>query len=256
MKKVAIITGAGRGIGRSIAEKLNKEGFYTVLVDRSKKELGLVKKKFKSKSTFILCDISKEGEVVSMVSRVVKKFKKIDVLINNAGVSRYGWVDELTSKDIKETLEVNLGGTIYCTRETVKEMKRQKSGQIINICSIAAKFPEKFLSKSVYSASKAGLAVFGENISPELKKYNIKIANIFPALVATEGVKERVFWTQERLRYALFPEDIAFICLMIINQGKNSNISEVVVNNMYPGIFPKTENEERNRRETKKGKTA
>jgi len=239
-KKVAIITGAGRGIGKSIAKKLNKEGFFVALVDKNKKELNLIKKDFPSKSIFIPCDISKEKEVILMVNQVIKKFKKIDVLINNAGISRYGWVDKLTSGDIDETLEVNLAGAIHCTREAVKQMKKQKSGQIINICSIAAKHPQMFLSKSVYSASKAGLAVFGENILPELKRYNIKIANIFPALVATEGVKEREFWTKERLKYALSPEDIAYICWMIINQGKNSNISEVVVNNMYPGIFPET----------------
>lgn len=232
--KLIIITGAGQGIGRAIALYLDKKGFIVVLVDKDYEKLKKALKEFNPQALIFSCDVSKEKQVVSTIRKVIKKFKRIDVLINNAGISESNQITNFTKKEIDRIIDTNLKGTIYFIREAVRQMKRQRSGQIINISSAAAKYPEQNPFRGIYCASKIGQAIFGESSFRELRTYNIKVANIFPALTFTPLALEARQWSKKEFNYATSPEDIAKAILTIINQGKNSNILEVVFSNMGP----------------------
>ena len=234
-QKVAIITGASRGIGKAIAFKLDKEGFAVVLVSRNQKNLKSTLKGFSKKAIAIPVDVSKEGEVVSMIGKVIKKFGRIDVLVNNAGISIFKTIDQFEKEDFEVMVNVNLGGVFYCSREVIKQMKKQSwGGQIINISSMAAKYFFSSSPRSLHCMVKAGVAALAGSLQPELRNYNIKIATIYPGVVFTDLVTELGRRDPVELqKFALKPEDIAHVAWMIINQKKNSNIIEVVIQSHF-----------------------
>lgn len=234
-QKVTIITGASRGIGKAIALKLDKEDFTTVLVSRSQRNLKAALKYFKNNAVAIRADVSKEGEVVSMVGKVIKKFGRIDVLVNNAGLSIFRPVEQITKENFEAMVNVNLGGVFYCSREVIKQMKKQPAGgQIINISSIAAKTPALFSKRNLHCMVKAGIGALAESLQAELRNSGVKIVTIYPGLVSTELLTELRSRDPAVLQnYALKPEDIAHVVWMIINQGKNSNITEVAIRPLF-----------------------
>jgi len=245
-RRVAIITGASRGIGKAIALKLDKNGFIPILVSRSRGDLKKALKDFGKKAVAIPTDVSREKEIVKMAQKVVKEFGRVDVLINNVGITEVGILgvgsperrgcDQLTKEDFDQMVNTNLGGTFFCMRECIKQMKKQKrGGQIININSIVAKnlFPFKnFKRRSLYIATKAALSHLATAVQTETEEFGIKISTIYPGLVFTEGEASKGIFDIEKLRkFALRPADIAHIVWMILEQGESSNITEVVV---YP----------------------
>lgn len=237
-KKVAIVTGASRGIGKAIALKLDREGFITVLVSRHSENLKTALKDFKKNAVAIPADVSKEKEVVAMVGEVIKKFGRIDVLINNAGFSAFKRINQLTKEDFDQTINTNLGGAFYCLRECISQMKKQpQGGQIINISSIAAKAPFLYPGRSLHCASKAAIGNLANSIQAEMisERRNIKIATIYPGVVFTEWFfKRKTRDLDEVKKNALKPEDIAHVVWMIVSQGRNSNITEVLIEPISP----------------------
>jgi NADP-dependent 3-hydroxy acid dehydrogenase YdfG len=240
-RKIAIITGAGRGIGKAISLKLDREGFFTIRVDRMPKNLKTASKEFNKRAMSVLADVSREQDVVLMIKKVVKKFNRIDVLVNNAGLSAAGPINQMTKKDFNQTINVNLGGAFYCMRECINQMKKQpQGGQIINIGSIAAKMPFFYPNRSIHCASKAAVASLAASIQTEmiLEKKNIKIATIHPGPVLTDWLlKRKNHGSDEIKEIALKPEDVAHVVWMIANQGKNSNISEVLIEPLFASRF-------------------
>jgi len=230
--KVAIITGASRGIGKAIALKLDKEGFVVVLVSRSQKNLKSALKGFSKRAVAIPTDVSKEKDIISMVKKIIYKFGRVDVLINNAGWSSRKKIGQISKEDLERVIGTNLAGTFYCTRECLKQMEKQpEGGQIINISSIAAKIPSFFPLRSLHCATKAAIGSFAVNIQKEMDmdKKNIKIATIYPGSVFSEWAAKRRINPKEFKKHALNAEDVAYVVWMIINQGKNSNITEVTI---------------------------
>ena len=229
--KVAVITGASRGIGRAIALKLDQESFTTILVSRSKQNLFSALKGFSKKAIAIQADVSREDEVVSMVRKVIKKFGRLDILVNNVGLYASKPIENINNIDFESMVNVNLGSVLYCCREATLQMKKQPAGgQIINISSIAAKIPDRLPQRSLYCMVKAGMGALAESLQAELKNNRVKIATIYAGLVYNEFITELKSREPEALkRDALKVEDIAHIAWMIVNQGKNSNISEVIV---------------------------
>lgn len=242
--KVAIITGAGCGIGSTIAVKLNKEKFITILVGRNKKNLIKTASKRKKNVVVAVADISKEKDVVGIFKKVIQKFGRIDVLINNAGSSVFEKFDKISGENLRKTVNTNLLGTLYCAKEAVKQMKKQPfGGQIVNISSIAAKIPSVFPSRGVHCATKAAIGAFSESVQSETStdRKKIKIATIYPGLVFTEAAAKRATRDfQELKKYALKSEDIACVVWTIVNQGENSNITEVVIQPLFtPAVVSK-----------------
>ena len=138
-KKIAIVTGAAKGIGKTISQQLSNQNCFVVLVDvdyknglRMEKELG------KENSTYIDCDISQEESVASLFQSVIERYNKVDILVNNAGVLKDNVIWKMSSEDFDSVILVNLKGTWLMCKEAAKIMRHQKSGRIINISSRAS----------------------------------------------------------------------------------------------------------------------
>ncbi|MBU1177450.1 SDR family oxidoreductase [Patescibacteria group bacterium] len=232
-KKIAIITGASRGIGKAIALNLDKKGFIVILVSHNQENLKKALKDFSKNAMIIKADVSKEKDVILMFEKVIDKFKSIDVLINSAGLLIFKEIKKMTRTDFNKIIGTNIGGVFYCMREYIKQMEEKSNyGQIINIGSIVSKTPSLFPMRNLYCSTKAALSALSDSVQAEIqeRKGNIKVATIYPGLVLTDSIINRGMRNYEDLKkYALKTSDIVHIVQMIINQSKNSNITEVVV---------------------------
>ncbi|MDD5680930.1 MAG: SDR family NAD(P)-dependent oxidoreductase [Candidatus Omnitrophica bacterium] len=189
--KVVIITGASDGIGRKTALLLAKKGAIVVLVARRKEFLARVLAKLTGgpgKHLSVTADISSEGDVKRVVEEVIKKYGKIDVLVNNAAISYVGRVKDMDMKKAENVININLLGTIRITRDVLSHMIRQKSGHIINISSILGKGAAPY--RSLYCASKYGMEGFMESLRLEVGKYGINVSIIRPPSVRTNFSKK------------------------------------------------------------------
>jgi NAD(P)-dependent dehydrogenase (short-subunit alcohol dehydrogenase family) len=187
--KVAIVTGARRGMGRTHALVLAKAGAKVVVSDIFQEDCEKVVKEIKKdggEAIAIKCDVSKKEEVDNMVKATVDKWGKIDILINNAGICQFKPFLELTEQEWDRTIDINLKGYFLCSQAAAKEMVRQKSGAIVNIASIAmGQVGVGFLNLAHYSASKGGIVGMTETMAIELGPYNIRVNAIAPGVIET-----------------------------------------------------------------------
>ena len=192
--KVAIITGARRGMGKTHALTLAKAGAKVVVSDISLKDcLGVVKEIEKNggEAIAIKCDVSKKKDVDLMIKKTIKKFKKIDILVNNAGIAQFIPFLKLSEKDWDRTININLKGYFLCAQSCAKEMAKRKSGTIINISSIAMGQTGAGFSTLVhYCASKGGITAMAEALAVELAPYNIRVNTIAPGVIDTPMVQD------------------------------------------------------------------
>ena len=189
--KIAIVTGSGRGIGKSTALELAKEGAKVVVSDIDIKECQNVCneiKKIGSDAIAVKCDISKKSDVDAMIKKTMQKFQKIDILINNAGVVLTKPFVEMTEKDWDFVLDINLKGVFLCTNAVVKQMIKQKSGKIISVASTAGEVG--FMNTSAYCASKAGIINLTRELALELSPHNINVNAIAPGVIATKMTED------------------------------------------------------------------
>ena len=187
-KKIIIVTGASRGIGREIAKTLAREG-HTVIANynKSEKEAQKLKKELKEENKEIdiyKANIANEEEVQEMIKHIIKKYKKIDVLINNAGIDKIQLVTEVTKKDWDEIINTNLYGTFYISQQAAKNMIQNKQGKIINISSIWGITGASM--EVVYSISKAGVDGLTKALAKELGPSGIQVNSIAPGFIKTE----------------------------------------------------------------------
>ena len=187
-KKIIIVTGASRGIGREIAKTLAQEG-HTVIANynKSEKEAQKLKKELQEENKEIdiyKANIANEEEVQEMIKYVIKKYKKIDVLINNAGIDKIQLVTEVTKKDWDEIINTNLYGTFYISQQAAKNMIQNKQGKIINISSIWGQIGASM--EVVYSISKAGVDGLTKALAKELGPSGIQVNSIAPGFIKTE----------------------------------------------------------------------
>ncbi len=187
--RVAIITGAARGIGKAAAFKMVREGASVGLVDILSEEVARVAKDLQAnggKALGMKTDIRHKDEVDQAVERTLKHFGKVDILVNNAGVVNPALLEAVEEKDWEEVIGVNLKGTFYCTQAVIETMKKNRYGKIINIGSRASLGKEL---RTVYSATKAGLIGMTRTWALELGQYNINVNYIGPGPIATELFK-------------------------------------------------------------------
>jgi len=187
--KVAIVTGARRGMGRTHALALAKAGAKVAVADISLEECQRVVEEIAKQggeAMAIKCDVSKKKEVDEMVKKIVKEFGKIDILVNNAGIAQFVPFLEMTEEEWDRTLDINLKGYFLCAQACVKEMAKQKSGVIVNIASVAMGQQGVGMSNIVhYCASKGGIAGMTEALAVELAPYNIRVNAISPGMIET-----------------------------------------------------------------------
>lgn len=185
--QVAVITGAGRGIGRAAALTLAGEGAHIILTGRNETELGKVKKEIEEKNgrADIFCvDVTKDEEIEEMICAVKEKQKRIDILINNAGISKEMPFPEMPMEIWDDIFSVNLRGTAVMIKTVLPVMMEQNRGNIINIGSAAAL--RGLPGSTAYSASKAGVVCLSQALGDELRSYGIRVNVLCPGPVNTE----------------------------------------------------------------------
>src|SRR4030042_6557652 len=187
--KVAIVTGARRGMGKSHALLLAKSGAKVLLSDISQEECQLVVdeiKKAGGEAMAVKCDVSKKEEVENMVKSAVDKWGKVDILVNNAGICQFKPFLDLTEEEWDRTIDINLKGYFLCAQTAAKEMVKQKSGAIVNIASVVmGQIGKGMAGLGHYSASKGGIAALTKTLAVELAPYNIRVNAISPGAIDT-----------------------------------------------------------------------
>ena len=192
MSKVAIVTGSSRGIGKSIAFELAKNGFDVVINSRNQKDAskvaGDLEKEFGIKSIGIAADIQSKLQVQKLVRNTIKEFNQVDVLVNNAGVLIVKPLEETNENDWDYVIDTNLKGTYLCSKEVLEFMIPKKSGCIININSGAGK--SGYGKLAAYCASKFGVIGLTESLAEEVNNYGITVIALCPGAVATDMQKQ------------------------------------------------------------------
>jgi NAD(P)-dependent dehydrogenase (short-subunit alcohol dehydrogenase family) len=217
--KTAIVTGAGRGLGRAIALGMAAEGARVVLVSRSKKELEQVADTIGSQggvSHVFTADVAREEQVGKMVADTLKAFSTIDVMVNNAGVIGPPTIigscaSSCASGDWTGTIDINLNGASFCTRAVIPAMQEKKpvpGGRIVNIVSGLGNMA--FPRFCAYAASKAGLIQMTRSLSLELEPFNIQVNAVDPGVMNTDMQKTILSFGRERLGDQVFEQFLRF----------------------------------------------
>ncbi len=185
--KVAVVTGANSGLGRTVAIDLAKRGAVVIINYRKTRGAALVTlkkvKKFSPKSIIFRADVSKENEVNKMFSFTKRKFKRIDILINNVGNFYFGDFAKMSTAAFKDVVESNLYGTLFCSRAALKFMRRQKSGNIINIGCAACERVVIRRNTAIYYHAKNGVYVLTKLMAAEEAKHGIRVNIISPGIM-------------------------------------------------------------------------
>jgi len=193
--RVAIITGAGSGIGRAIAMRLSREGAAVVAADMNgAAALKLAREVRKSGKAgmSVEMDVSAERDVKKLIRKTLDQFKQIDILVNNAGIADTGVLIEFGEKKWDKIMAVNLKGAFLCARAAAREMIPRKQGRIVNIASIAGKRGVEFMG--AYSASKFGVISLTQTLAKELGRHNITVNAICPGFLWTPMWENLAKW--------------------------------------------------------------
>ena len=235
--KVALITGAARGIGRAIALKLYTHGANIVINDIvSENEINQNLQEIKkgtNEVTGIRADITKLDEVEKMIKEIINKFGKIDILVNNAGIIRDSLLIRMKEGDWDAVINVNLKGTFNCSRTVAKYMMRQKTGgKIVNISSVIGLIGN--IGQSNYSASKAGIIGLTKSMAKELALRNINVNAVAPGFIETDMTQK----LPEKIRNSLqekIPlrrlgtvEDVAQVVYFLVSEASNYITGQVI----------------------------
>ena len=225
--QVAVVTGAGRGIGSAIARKLASLGGSVVLCGRSLKPLQTAASEIAAgggQTKVMQCDVSNLESVQALAAFVEKSFGRIDILVNNAGVGSFAApLHELTPEEWEKVLNTNLRGVYYCIRSFAPMMIRAKTGHIVNISSLAGK--NALPNGAAYAASKWGLNGLSYSVAEELRPHNIRVAVVCPGSVDTDLSPH----TGKDPNKMLKPDDIAHVVGMLVTQAPQSFASEVLL---------------------------
>lgn len=223
--KVAVVTGAGRGIGRAIAVELAKMGSRLVLAARSIGELEQTARAIGSASV-MRTDVRRPEDVHNLLDQTAATVGPVDILVNAAGMGVFGRLASFRDEDYDAILETNLRSIFYACRRVLPSMIERKTGHIINIASIAGKVGSA--TRAVYCASKFGVVGFTEALAEEVREHGVRVSLICPGSTDTSFSSDpnREGKTRSRM---LSPSDIAHAVRMIVTQEPNSFISEVII---------------------------
>ncbi|MCJ8163551.1 3-ketoacyl-ACP reductase [Pontibacter sp. E15-1] len=207
--KVALVTGAGKGIGRAVAVALAKEGVHVGLLARTESQLQEVAQEITAlgvKAAIATADVANIEEVNQAASRIKEQLGPIDILINNAGTGSFGKFLELEPEAWENIIKVNLMGVYYTTRAVLPDMISRATGDIINISSTAGQ--RGAAVTSAYSASKFAVMGLTESLMQEVRKHNIRVSALTPSTVVTELAHNNNLIGSDEER-VMHPEDLA-----------------------------------------------
>lgn len=219
--KVALVTGAGRGIGRAIALTYAREGARLVLAEHNLTDARKVAEEIAAlgqEALAIETDVTSEGSVASMVRQVLVTWGTIDILTTNAGIQRRYFVADLPLAEFQAMLDVNLLGTFLCCKAVLPTLYAQRSGNIVMIASDSGK--QGYAYNSAYCASKFGVLGFMEALADEARSYGVRVNAICPGGVKTQ-MSDTVTWPDGRLldtTYFMEPEEIADVATFLVSE--------------------------------------
>lgn len=230
-KKVSIISGASRGIGRAVAIKLAQEGHFVVLLARNAEEIGELEFEIDQsggKAMAIATDIANEIQINAAIAQVVEQFGRIDNVINNAGIGVFKDAETISSDDWSTVMDVNVKGSFMLTKAAIPYMKAAKNGHIVGIASDVSK--RTFAQGSLYCASKYAQDAFFGALRREVRSFNIKVSVVYPGLVDTyfhegdPGQPHRATYLQ--------PNDIAAAVSYILEAPAHVIVDELMIHPM------------------------
>ena len=187
-RKTVLVTGGSRGIGKEVALKFAEQG-YDVIINyvSDKTDVEAIKKEFEEKNVECLllkADVSKADEVQELVEKAIEKFEKIDVLVNNAGITKDNLLMRMSEEEFDRVIEINLKGTFLVTKAVSKYMMKKRNGSIVNLSSVVGVSGNS--GQCNYSASKAGIIGFTKSVAKELASRNIRANAVAPGFIATD----------------------------------------------------------------------
>jgi 3-oxoacyl-[acyl-carrier protein] reductase len=225
--KVALVTGAGRGIGKAIAVALAQAGCRIVLTARTSIELDAVQSEIHAlggQAVAVTADLSRDEEIDKLVGESRRAYEAVDILINNAGWGKKSTIVRARVEDWDQTLRVNLRAPMLLTRLVLAEMIEQNSGAIINISSVSGKSGEA--GSSAYAASKFGLIGFTQSLYEEVREYGIKVSVILPGFVDTPMIPPVKHLDRSKM---IRPEDVADAVLFVLHASATSCPVEMTI---------------------------
>lgn len=187
--KIVLVTGASRGIGKAISIAVAQSGAEVILVARDEEKLKQVKEEinhFKGKAVVIKADFSKENEVIQLFEQIKKKYQRLDVLINNAGVASFGNTEDFPIEEFDKIMNVNIRSVFLACQKAIKLMKEKNSSYIINISSVVGF--KGYNEQCAYGISKHGVMGLTKSLAVELQEQNIRVSAILPGGVYTDIV--------------------------------------------------------------------
>jgi 3-oxoacyl-[acyl-carrier protein] reductase len=235
--RVALVTGARRGIGKAIAVAFSREKAHVVLNDiGSESELKAVAQDLSSGAIQAIPmqgDVSRYDQVEKMIQQVERTFHRLDILVNNAGIIRRGNIETVTEKEWDDVIGVNLKGAFNCCKAVVDIMKRQRYGKMVNVSSVAGKTGD-ITSAPGYGSSKAGMDALTKTLARQLAQYGIHVNGVAPHAIETEMSAE---WPPERRKAIIEaiplkrlgkPEDVAEAVLFLASDKASFITGEII----------------------------
>jgi 3-oxoacyl-[acyl-carrier protein] reductase len=231
--RVAIVTGAGRGIGKETALALARAGCAVALAARTVEEIERLAAEIVAsggRAIAVVTDVTNEGEVEALARRAAVELGPVDILVNNAGYNRRAPIWEVTFEDWRQIIDVNTTGTFLCTKAVLPAMMERRTGKIINVSSGAGK--RGSATRAAYSAAKFGVTGFGEAIQRELKDHGVTVSTVFPGPIATEMRRQNN--PDDDPETLIGPEEVAEAILFLATRGPKTIIPEIEI---YPRFF-------------------
>jgi NADP-dependent 3-hydroxy acid dehydrogenase YdfG len=217
--KVALVTGASRGIGAAVARSLAAEGVRLALASRSGDDLGL------DGAVARPCDVRRPDDLEALVAEAVERFGGIDILVANAGVGAYGPFLDLPADQLEEMIDVNVKGTLYAVRATLPHLLKSEAADIVTLASEAGR--RGLPLEAVYCASKFAQVGFTRALDHELREQGVRCSNVCPGGVATDFAMGRGRTPDmPALAGMMTPEDVAEVVLFVITRPRNHRILE------------------------------
>jgi NAD(P)-dependent dehydrogenase (short-subunit alcohol dehydrogenase family) len=228
-EKVAIVTGASTGIGRSIALAFAREGAKVVLAARRREKLEQLAAEISQgggSASIVPTDVSSEADVIELFRKTMQTHKQVDILVNNAGTAVGKPTDEMTLAEWQKVIDVNLTGAFLCSREAFKVMKPRRSGRILNIGSISAKMPRP--NAAPYTSSKYALEGLTHSLAVDGRQHGIAASVLQPGNVVSEiwGNATEAVKTREGMMRA---EDLARIAVLMVSLPPDVNLYQALV---------------------------
>ena len=226
-RKVALVTGASRGIGKGIAAALAAEGATVVLAARdgpaAEVAAAEIAHTYGRPALGLAADVRDPAQVAVLFGEVDSSFGGVDILINNAGIGVFAPVGELSPAAWRDTIDTNLTGVFYCCHEAVPRMRRRGGGAIVNIGSLAGR--EAFSGGAAYNASKFGLLGFSEALMLDVRHDGIRVAIVMPGSVNTEFRDQQPQDPEET--WKLLPEDVAAAVIAFLKMPERAMLSKL-----------------------------